>query len=56
MLGEFHRRKGAAPKRFYAFAENLPDWELDQPVWLFLSDSQRAELFRLGIVSALPDT
>jgi hypothetical protein len=43
---------GQAQKRFYQLAEELPDWELDQPAWLFLTESQREGLLRLGIVSA----
>jgi hypothetical protein len=40
-----------APRRFHQFAEDLPDWDFSQPVWLYLTASQREGLLRLGIVA-----
>jgi hypothetical protein len=42
------------PKRFHNFTEDLPDWDFDEPVWLFLTDAQRASLLRLDILRPLP--
>ncbi|MFO0565126.1 MAG: hypothetical protein U0263_05660 [Polyangiaceae bacterium] len=43
---------GHAPKRFYRFAETLPEWESDEPVWLFLTAAQARRLLELGVVEA----
>jgi len=40
-----------APKRFYRFAETLPGWESDEPVWLYLTQEQVEGLTQLGIVT-----
>ena len=37
-------------RRFYAFAEDLPGWEFDEPVWLLLTEDERQRLLSLGIV------
>lgn len=37
-------------RRFYQFAEDLPGWEADEPVWLFLTEKQRERLLELGVV------
>jgi hypothetical protein len=42
-----------APRRFFKFAEDLPTWEFDEPVWLWLTQGQREQLLALGIVTPL---
>jgi len=44
---------GAGARRLYQFAEDLPGWEPDEPVWLFLNADERARLLALGIVHPL---
>ena len=41
------------PRRFYEFAEDVPGWEFDEPVWLFLDEDERRQLLALGIVRAV---
>jgi len=43
----------AAARRLYQFAEDVPGWEPDEPVWLFLNADERARLLALGIVHPL---
>jgi hypothetical protein len=43
----------AGARRLYQFAENVPGWEPDEPVWLFLNAEERARLLALGIVHPL---
>lgn len=43
----------AGARRLYQFAEDLPGWEPDEPVWLFLNADERARLLALGIVHPL---
>jgi len=38
------------PRRFYQFAEDVPGWEFDEAVWLFLDASERERLLELDIV------
>lgn len=44
-----------APKRFYAFAPDLPEWEFQEPCWLWLTPAQREGLLRLGVLTPLAD-
>jgi hypothetical protein len=44
---------GAGARRLYQFADDLPGWEPDEPVWLFLNADERARLVALGIVHPL---
>lgn len=43
----------ASARRLYAFAEDIPGWEADEPVWLLLNADERARLLALGIVHPL---
>jgi hypothetical protein len=43
----------AGARRLYQFAEDVPGWEPDEPVWLFLNADERARLLALGIVHPL---
>lgn len=43
-------------RRFYAFAEDLPEWAFDEPVWLLLSAEERDRMLELGVVRAPEDT
>jgi hypothetical protein len=43
----------AGARRLYQFAEDVPGWEPDEPVWLFLNADERVRLLALGIVHAL---
>jgi len=40
----------AGARRLYEFAEDIPGWESDEPVWLLLNADERARLLALGIV------
>jgi len=43
-------------QRFYEYAEDLPGWpSYFEPLWLWLSEAEDAELRRLGIVGAKPN-
>jgi hypothetical protein len=42
-------------RRLYAFAEDIPGWEPDEPVWLLLNADERARLLALGILTPLAD-
>ena len=44
------------PRQFYQFAEELPGWEWDEPVWLLLSKEERRKLLELGVLSPHPAT
>ena len=39
-----------APKRFYRFREDLPGWECDEPIWLYLTARQVEQLRALSIL------
>ena len=39
-------------RRFHRFAEDLPDWAFDEPVWLYLDEGEREALLRLGVLRA----
>jgi hypothetical protein len=41
-------------RRFCEFAEDLPEWEFDEPVWLLLSSEERRQLVDLEIVHPPP--
>lgn len=43
-------------RRFYAFEEDLPDWEFGEPVWLFLTEAERQRLVALGILRSRMDS
>jgi len=43
----------ADARRLYAFAEDIPGWEADEPVWLLLTADERARLVALGIIVPL---
>jgi len=43
----------ASARRLYQFAEDIPHWDADEPVWLHLSTEERARLLALGIVHPL---
>lgn len=43
----------AGARRLYGFAEGIPGWEADEPVWLLLNADERARLLALGIVRPL---
>jgi hypothetical protein len=36
-------------RRFYAFAEGVPGWESDEPVWILLSPEEHALLVGTGL-------
>ncbi len=36
--------------QFYQFEETIPHWDFDEPVWLWLSKSQRNRLLELGVL------
>jgi len=38
------------PARFYAFAEDVPGYESDEPVWLLLTADERARLLGLDVL------
>src|SRR5262249_51669889 len=40
----------AGAKRLHTFAEDIPGWEADEPVWLLLTADERSRLLALGIV------
>jgi len=44
----------ASARRLYQFAEDIPDWDAEEPVWLHLTADERARLLALGIVHPLP--
>lgn len=39
---------------FFAFADNPPGFETDEPVWLLLTASERTTLLELGVLETLP--
>ncbi len=57
IVGLMRRLNDALPpecdRRFYQFAEDLPGWEFDEPVWLYLTEEQRERLLELDIVHAV---
>ncbi len=38
------------PERLYAFADDVPGWELEEPVWLLLTTPERARLLEVGLL------
>jgi hypothetical protein len=40
----------ASTRRLYQFAEDIPGWDAEEPVWLYLTADERARLLALGIV------
>lgn len=50
-LDRVERQPGAASKRFYCFQEDLPGWDTDEPVWLYLSAQQAERLVAAEILA-----
>jgi hypothetical protein len=42
-----------SPHRFFAFAEDLSGWESEEPVWMLLTEEERALLLGRNVVRAL---
>jgi hypothetical protein len=45
-----HLSERSSDYLFYAFAEDLPEWESEEPVWVLLSEEERTQLVARGIV------
>jgi hypothetical protein len=45
----------AGARRLHAFAEDIPGWEADEPVWLLLTADERSRLLALGVVHVLSE-
>ena len=46
-------KKKHSPYRFFSFAEDMPGWESNEPVWMLLTEDERTTMIERNLVRKL---